>query len=394
MEKLCNQLAQRSVLYSAHERRWNHMLRLNQTTNDDLRGELERSRGTCQYAQERCAELDKERVALVIKGKELADEDGRLRSELYELKEKLADLQGEVADVTSENLSLQSVVANLRSSDATMAERRFVEDSDRMRGEFRAYETAAKRQLDELRGRLEEEVSRSQALAYSLGALEEEVQDYRRRGGPLLLPDKTEFPLVDHEDTLVDDVRMRPSDLGESAFESHDQEKVLQVKHLNSHIIQYCFNHSLQVPLPLADAVSLDASTPHSLTECLALLDSVIAFLVDWNTSGELVSSRGIARLSYYLKAALIDQADSLTVLVTCLRCIRMALDKTHEGGEEEDEVTDGFLTGREDSYDDRSRAPSDHVNAALLAAELQRVQDELAQSKLNGKFIFYFSSP
>ena len=369
------------------------MLRLNQTTNDDLRGELEHSRGTCQYAQERCAELDKERVTLVIKGKELADEDGRLRSELYELKEKLADLQGEVADLTSENLSLQSVAANLRSSDATMAERRFVEDSDRMRGEFRAYETAAKRQLDELRGRLEEEVSRSQALAYSLGALEEEVQDYRRRGGPLSLPDKTEFPLVDHEDTLVDDARMRPSDLGESVFEADDREKVLQVKHLNNHLVQFGFNHCLQVPLPLADAVSLDASTPHSLTECLALLDSVIAFLVDWNTRGELIPSRGIARLSHFLKAVLTDQGDGWTAVVGCLRSARMALDVTHEGGEDEDEVTDGFLTGREDSYY-RSRAPSDHGDAALLAAELQNIQEELAQSKLNGKFVFYFSSP
>lgn len=176
LENVCNQLAQRTVLYSAHERRWSNALRLNEGINNDMKEELIQLRARTQDLNDRYSKLDTERIRLLMENKEILEKNNRLEVELSGINEKVHVYADDIAALSAQNTTLQNTVNRLKSSDYDSLERDVAQEVETMRREFRLREDVLRRQVDEMRERQQTDAQRQEELAQRVHDLQNELK--------------------------------------------------------------------------------------------------------------------------------------------------------------------------------------------------------------------------
>lgn len=175
LENVCNQLAQRTVLYSAHERRWSNALRLNEGVNNDMKEELIQLRTRTQDLNERYEQLEGEKIRLLMQNKEVTEKNNRLEVELSEVNDKLQAYTEDIAALSSQNTTLQNTINRLKSADYDSLERDVAQDVENMRRDFRLREDVLRRQVDELRERQLADTQRHEELLQRVQDLQAEL---------------------------------------------------------------------------------------------------------------------------------------------------------------------------------------------------------------------------
>jgi chromosome segregation ATPase len=174
---VCNQLAQRTVLYSAHERRWHHTLRMNEGVTGNLTDEVTQLRSKANILESQYLVVDKERLNALMEVKELKEELSKCHNELNQTNENLSIFGAELDEYKAQNEMLQSMVNRLKRSDMDAFEKDMTISTETMRKEFRIKEDILKRQQEELRTKLLNEVAKKEQLISSLNDLQLELED-------------------------------------------------------------------------------------------------------------------------------------------------------------------------------------------------------------------------
>lgn len=177
LENVCNQLANRTVLYSAHERRWNHAMRLNEGVNSEIRDELVQLRFSLSQAENRCETAEQERLELTAKNREINEKNSRLELEIVQATDKFNSLETEFSNIKTLNESLQAVISRLKNTDMDAIEREMSQNVGTIRKEFRIKEDILKRNVDELKSRLSHELLKQEALMKEIEIMRTEVDE-------------------------------------------------------------------------------------------------------------------------------------------------------------------------------------------------------------------------
>jgi chromosome segregation ATPase len=114
---LSGQLAQRTVLYSAQERRWREEGRGREVLESDLKNEVIALRSRMQQLEKQYGEIDRERIEALMTVRQQQEELARLETELAAERDRVLDLDEELGTAASQNLALQTVVERLRGAD-------------------------------------------------------------------------------------------------------------------------------------------------------------------------------------------------------------------------------------------------------------------------------------
>ena len=176
LRRLSDQLAQRAVLSAAQERRWNETARIHESHTAEKTGELIDLRARLQQLESTHERADRERIDAVLQCRQLAEEQRRLESMHADLTEKLSASDAEVVDLTAQNLSLQTTVDRLRSSDLEGLERELAAEVEAIREEARSRELALSRQLEEARDLLSHHAEERERLLDGMGVLRADLE--------------------------------------------------------------------------------------------------------------------------------------------------------------------------------------------------------------------------
>ena len=125
-QSLGERLAQRTVLYSAQERRYLTHQRISSMDMEGKVDELTRTSAKLQQLEGQCAQLDRERVQLLMQKKEY-EETIRIHRDTQERESaRILELEEELTEVLDANRSLQDTISLLRGSDLEELERGMV----------------------------------------------------------------------------------------------------------------------------------------------------------------------------------------------------------------------------------------------------------------------------
>jgi hypothetical protein len=127
-QSLGERLAQRTVLYSAQERRFQTHQRVSSMDFEGKVDELTRTSAKLQHLEGQCAQLDRERIQLLRLKKEY-EETNIMQRDTHERDEsRIQELEEELMGALEVNRSLQDTISLLRGSDLEEIERGMVSD--------------------------------------------------------------------------------------------------------------------------------------------------------------------------------------------------------------------------------------------------------------------------
>lgn len=171
---LTDQLAQRTVLYSAHERRWRDEARGRAQLEAELQSDGVQMRSRLQLLERQYADSDRARLEALLLGRQQAETIARLEALLQAEQERIATLDDELGSVSAQNLALQSVVERLRGADLEELERGMVAEVEAVRSQGRRQDEETRRQLADARELLLSESARREALIDELNEVRRE----------------------------------------------------------------------------------------------------------------------------------------------------------------------------------------------------------------------------
>ena len=125
-QALGEQLAQRTVLYSAQERRFQTHCRVSSMDIEGKNDELTRTYAKLQQLESQCAQLDRERIQLILKKNEHEEIIKTMKSAKEDDSERFKELEEELSNALEMNRSLQNTLSLLRGSDLEELERSMV----------------------------------------------------------------------------------------------------------------------------------------------------------------------------------------------------------------------------------------------------------------------------
>ena len=192
LSAISEQIAQRTVLFSALERRWREESRGREAAESELRDEALVYRTRLQQIERQYAALERDRLEARLSLRQREEDLAKLGEELRAEHERVVLLDEELQRAVATSLGLQTTVERLRGSSLQELELEMMAEAEQLRERGRRQEEDARRQLDELRAHLAQETGRREAL---LGELEAARRE-RDRATELLLLMGGELPLV------------------------------------------------------------------------------------------------------------------------------------------------------------------------------------------------------
>lgn len=165
---LSDQLAQRTVLFSAQERRWREEGRASASAERELREECVGARARLQQLERQYAETDRARVEALLTCRQLEEQTARLEGELSGERERAAAADEELSAQLARALALQEMVDRLRGADLQDVERALAAEAEALRLRARRREEELGAQVEELRALLAGEATRRDRLLEEL----------------------------------------------------------------------------------------------------------------------------------------------------------------------------------------------------------------------------------
>lgn len=171
------QLAQRTVLYSAQERRLHDSSRTSSALQSEKDTELTQLRTRLQALERRYELVDRERIEAVYSERQGKEANSSLELELADAVERAQVLDAELSAVHTQNISLQAAVEHLRGANFDEIERDLAANVEHIRAEAEAREGQLKLQLENARELLSREGQRREAVLDEVSALRREVRE-------------------------------------------------------------------------------------------------------------------------------------------------------------------------------------------------------------------------
>jgi hypothetical protein len=128
---LGERLAQRTVLFSAQERRFQSQQRASCLDLEDKADELRRTAAQRQQLEGQCAQLDRERIELLLRTREQQEALSALRGAEERAAGRALELEQELAGALEANRALQEALSLLRGADLEELERGMVRGEER-----------------------------------------------------------------------------------------------------------------------------------------------------------------------------------------------------------------------------------------------------------------------
>ena len=196
---MSGQLAQRTILYSAQERRLNDTTRAQNTLQNENDHEVTQLRANLQQLEHRFEIVDRERLESILSLRQQKETHQVLEFELSDALERAQQLDFELANANTQNISLQAAVDHLRGANLDELERDLMADVETMRFEANAREEQLKRQLDNARELLAQEASHREQVMDEMLELrrdsdkKSELLRALKNGSPLTTPEPNDI---------------------------------------------------------------------------------------------------------------------------------------------------------------------------------------------------------
>eukprot|EP01041_Mallomonas_annulata_P001800 gene1800-3492_t len=171
VDRLTEQLATRTVLYSAHEREWKEKLLYTSQQNSQHSHELTKANARVEILEQRFEICDRNRLEAILTVRETQLSLERINEEKIDAIDRIRSLEQELSSATSTIQELQNMVSRLRGSDLEQLERGMVAEVDNVRQAARIEAETLRRQLSDTRSWAEEETRKGELLRDQLEEL-------------------------------------------------------------------------------------------------------------------------------------------------------------------------------------------------------------------------------
>lgn len=175
MRQMSNQLAQRTVLYAAQERRFLDTSRANNAMHTEKTQETTSLRARLQQLEHQFEITDRARVEAIIECRNQREAQEVLTAQVDDMKERHQHLEVEISGLTAQNVSLHETVSHLRGADYDEIERGIATELQTLRVDADAKEEHLKQQLDQARSILEKEAEHRESLVEEVVRLRNEL---------------------------------------------------------------------------------------------------------------------------------------------------------------------------------------------------------------------------
>lgn len=176
LKDLTDQLAQRTVLYAAQERKYNDSMRTNHTHHTEKSDEISQLRARLQQMEKQFEHVDRERVEAILRGREQDTSQETLQEQLSEAVERAQQLDLELTTLTTQNSTLQTTIQHLRGANFEELERGLVAEVEIIKAESASREADLKQQLESARELITQEAQNRDALVDEIVQLRDEVE--------------------------------------------------------------------------------------------------------------------------------------------------------------------------------------------------------------------------
>ena len=175
--RIGEQLAQRTVLYSAQERRYHDATRTYGSLTTEKETENIQLRARLQQLEQQYEKSDRAHLEAVLVSRQLEEANRRAQVQLAEAVERVRVLDAEVADLSTQNISLHATVERLRGADYVDLERDLMAEVEAIRADAKSREDALRRQLDNAQEILSSEAERREQLVDEVESLRHELTE-------------------------------------------------------------------------------------------------------------------------------------------------------------------------------------------------------------------------
>ena len=177
LKEMAEQLARRTVLYSAQERRFQDSSRANDTLQSEKNQENAELRARIQQLEKQFEQVDRDRLETQMRNRELEQSQTSLQDQLSDAIESNQQLDVELTGLTTQNATLQTTIQHLRGANFEELERGMVAEVEKIRTESQTKETELKQQLEAARELLSEDAEKRDALVDEVVHLRSELAD-------------------------------------------------------------------------------------------------------------------------------------------------------------------------------------------------------------------------
>lgn len=174
---LTDQLAKRTVLYAAQERKYNDSMRTNYALHTEKSDEISQLRARLQQMEKQFELVDRERVEAILRGREQDTNQETLQEQLSEAVERVQQLDVELTTLTTQNTTLQTTIQHLRGANFEELERGLVAEVELIKAESASREADLKHQLESARELIAQEAQNRDALVDEIVQLRADVDD-------------------------------------------------------------------------------------------------------------------------------------------------------------------------------------------------------------------------
>lgn len=179
LDELSTEIAQRAVLYAAQERR---MLDTISTRNYEVQGREKdylELKAKFEQLEAMYEKQSKENLELTLQNRGLGTSTEDATLQIEELQEQLQTANSDLAELTARNISLETMLENLRGSDLDGVEKSLAQELERIRMANRAREESLRAQLTEARDQIATSSSVRDNLVLEIERLTKENGGYR-----------------------------------------------------------------------------------------------------------------------------------------------------------------------------------------------------------------------
>lgn len=133
---LSDQLAHRTVLYSAQDRRWKDSMRRHLSLQTEQSEDLLTTRARLQQLERTYEHTDREKVEAILSSRQLSAQVESLSSMLTEERDRVSVLDSELIEASASSVALQAIVDRLRGADMEQLERDMAAEVEDIRYQF------------------------------------------------------------------------------------------------------------------------------------------------------------------------------------------------------------------------------------------------------------------
>lgn len=174
---LANELAKRSVLYAAHERRMMDNMAMTTFNLSKHEKELYEWKGKYEQLQSTYQQVDEERIQLMIQNQEYKKRQDILEEEVEQNQESIQNLQADLNDASTQNLTLQQMLDNLRGMDSDQLQFQLIQEVESIKQTSKNREDNLRQELSSLRDLLSQEALQKDQLLDDLDILRKELRE-------------------------------------------------------------------------------------------------------------------------------------------------------------------------------------------------------------------------